>query len=76
MRYCDTEKLENVDFLPADERILQSDTFIVDVCVARHDQITQNNKFAVSMQHLKKEVSDDIDFLHTGTHKACFKLML
>ena len=32
------------------------------VCVARHAQITQNNKFAISLQYLKKESSDDIDF--------------
>ena len=35
------------------------------VCVARHAQITQNSKFAVSLQCLKKEVSDEVDFLHT-----------
>ena len=32
------------------------------VCVARHAQITQNNKFVISLQCLKKEVSDEVDF--------------
>ena len=38
-----------LDFLPADERqrFLQIDTIILGVCVARHAQITQNNKFAI-----------------------------
>ena len=27
--------------------------------VARHAQITQNNKFAISLQYLEKEVSDE-----------------
>ena len=40
------------------------------MCVARHVQITLNNKFAISLQHLKKEVSDEVDFLHTGRHKS------
>ena len=40
------------------------------VCVARHVQITLNNKFAISLQHLKKEVSDEVDFLHTGRHES------
>ena len=30
--------------------------------MARHAQITQNNKFAVCLQYLRKEVSDDVDF--------------
>ena len=32
------------------------------MCVARHAQITQNNKFAISLQYLKKEVSDEVNF--------------
>ena len=29
------------------------------VCVTRHAQSTQNNKFAISLQHAQKEVSDE-----------------
>ena len=39
------------------------------MCVARHAQITQNKKFAISLQHLKKEVNDEVNFLHAGKHK-------
>ena len=35
------------------------------MCLPRHDQITQNNNFTISLQYVKKEVSDDVDFLHT-----------
>ena len=43
-------------------------TFLM--CVARHAQITQNKKFAISLQYLKKEVNDEIDFLHGGKHQS------
>ena len=32
--------------------------------MARHAQITQNDKFAISLQYLKKELTDEVDFLH------------
>ena len=32
--------------------------------VARHVYITQNNKVAISLQYIQKEVSDEFDFLH------------
>ena len=32
------------------------------VYVARHAQITTNNKFDISLQYLNKEVSDEVDF--------------
>ena len=44
------------------------------VCVARHPQITQNNKFAVSLQYLKKELSDEIDLLHAGEHENLLRI--
>ena len=34
-----------------------------------HVQITQNNKFAISLQYLKKEASDVIDFLQADKHE-------
>ena len=42
-----------------DKLTVQIDTF---GCVARHVQITQNNKFAISLQYLEKEVHDHVDF--------------
>ena len=36
-----------------------------DVCVCMHAQTTQNNKFAIPLQYLIKEVSDKVGFLPT-----------
>ena len=38
--------------------------------MARHAQITQNNKFAISLQYLKKELSDEVDFFHADKHES------
>ena len=35
--------------------------------VARHAQITQNNNFAISLQHI---MSDAVDFLHADKHET------
>ena len=40
------------------------------VCVARHAKITQHNKFAISVQHVKEEVSDEVNFLHADKHES------
>ena len=40
-----------------------------------HTQSTQNNNFAIYLQYLKKDVSDEADFLHADV-KACYKLIL
>ena len=42
--------------------------------MTRHAQITQNNKFAISLQYLKKEVSDEVDFLHENKHESCLQI--
>ena len=44
------------------------------VCVARYAQITQNNKFAISLQYLKKEVRDKVDFLHADKHESFLQI--
>ena len=43
------------------------------VFVAIHAQITQNNKFTISLQYLKKEVSDEVDYLHASKHESLLK---
>ena len=52
------------DFLPADEHenFLQFDCKLWD-WVGRHFQSTQNDKFTISLQYLKKNVKDKADFL-------------
>ena len=54
---------DEVDFLPTykHESILQIDSITL-VDVASHAQSTQNNKFAISLQYLKKNVKDEINF--------------
>ena len=41
--------------------------------MARHVEITQNSKFAISL-HLKKEVSDEVDFLQANKHESLLQL--
>ena len=44
------------------------------VCVTKHAQVTQNNKFAISLQYVKKEVSDEVDFLHADKHESFLQI--
>ena len=37
--------------------------------MARHAQITQNKMFPICLQYPKREVNNDVDFLHAGKHK-------
>ena len=45
------------------------------MCVVRHAQTIQNNKFALSPQRLKKEVSKKLMFCMQISMKACYKLI-
>ena len=38
--------------------------------MARHAQITQNSKFAISLQYLKKKVTEEADFLQVDKHES------
>ena len=38
--------------------------------IARHVQITQNKKFAISLQYLKNDGRDEVDFLHADIHQT------
>ena len=42
--------------------------------MARHAQITQNNKYANSFQYLQKEVSDEVDFLYADKHSSLLQI--
>ena len=44
------------------------------VCVTKNAQSTQNNKFAISLQYLYKDVSDEVDFLHSDKHKDLLQI--
>ena len=42
--------------------------------MSRDAQITQNNKFAISLQCLKKESSDEVDFLNVGNYESLLQV--
>ena len=42
----------------------------------KHTQITQSNKFAISLQHLKKEVRNAGQFWHADKFQSFYKLVL
>ena len=42
--------------------------------VARHAPINQNNKLTISLQYIKKEVSDEIDFSHVDKHENSLQI--
>ena len=44
------------------------------MCLATLAQIIQNNKFPISLQCLKKEVSDKVDFLHADKHEILLQM--
>ena len=46
------------------------------LCVVRHAQIAQNNKFAVSLQYLMKEVSYELIFCMQIDIKVSYRLIL
>ena len=43
-------------------------------CVARHAQSTQSNKFAISLQYLKENVKDEVDFLPADKHQRFLQI--
>ena len=55
---------DEVDFLHAGkhENLLHIDTMILTEMV-KHFQSFQNSKFTMSVQYLRKEVRDEVDFL-------------
>ena len=42
----------------------------------KHFQNTQSNKFAISLQYLKKEVKDGVHFLDANKQQSFYKLAL
>ena len=67
--------IDEVDFLHAGnhESLLQSDSVIL-MGMVRHSQSSQNSKFAMFLQYLKKEVKYEVDFLHEDKHQIFLKV--
>ena len=57
-------------FLHADkhESLLQIDSMIL-MRMVKHSQSSQNSEFSMSLQYLKKEVKDEVNFLHADKHE-------
>ena len=44
--------------------------------IVEHSQSSQNSKFAMSLQYLKKEVIDEVDFFHEDKHQTFLQVDL
>ena len=42
--------------------------------MVKHSQSFQDSKFAMSLQYLKKEVRDEVDFFHTNKHQSFLRV--
>ena len=42
--------------------------------MARHAHVTQINNFDISLQYLKKKVSEEVDFLRVDKHESLIKI--
>ena len=40
------------------------------MAMVKHFQSSQNNKFAMSLQYIKNEVRDEVDFLHADERQS------
>ena len=40
----------------------------------KHSQSSQNRKFAMSLQYLKKELRDEVDFLQADKHQSSLQV--
>ena len=61
---------DEVHFLPADKHESSLSHW---VCLSRHAQSTQS-KFAISLQYLKKNVKDEVDFLPTDKRQRFLQI--
>ena len=46
------------------------------MCIARHAQSTQNNKFAISLQYLKKEGRNEVGFLYADKYQTLLQFAI
>ena len=66
---------EHKHFLHAEkhERLLQIDTIIL-MEIVKYSQSSQNSKFTMSLQYIKKEVGDEVDFLHVDKYQCSLQV--
>ena len=66
MQYLMKEVSNEVDFFSCTYKLIL--WFLIGM--VKHCQISQNSKFAMSLQYLIKEVRDEVDILHAYKHKS------
>ena len=49
---------------------------MISMMMVKHFPSSQNNKFAMSLQYLKKEDRDEVDFLYADKHESFYELAL
>ena len=90
LQYLQKQVRDEVEFLHADkhQNFLQVyfTTLVVKVSYSlvlsllmdmiKYSQNTQINKFAISLQYLKKEVREGVHFMHLDKHQSFYKLTL
>ena len=54
-----------VDFSFLDIKVFYNVIVLLSIVMIKHSESAQSNKFAMSLQYLKKEVRDGVYFLHT-----------
>ena len=65
-----------VDFNALDTNFSYKVILSLLIGMIKHFQSTQSNKFAISLQYLKKEDKDDVDFLHVDKHQSFLQVDL
>ena len=60
--------MELILYADKHESLLQIDALTL-IGIFKHSQSSQNRKFAISLQYLKKEGRDKVYFLHSGKHQ-------
>ena len=70
------ESLQQVDFNTLGIKVSYKVILSLLMSMFKHSQSTQSDKFAISLQYLKKEVRDEVHFLHAYKHQSLYKLAL
>ena len=55
------------------QHLLQAGSIVL-LVITRHAQSTQNSKSVTSLQYLKKERRDEVDFLHAGKYQIILQV--
>ena len=63
---------DGVEFLYNHESLIQTDMILMGM--VKYSQSCQNSEFGISLQYFKKEVKDEVDFLHADEHQSFIKV--